>query len=417
MNLEKRYEDAKERYAALGVDTDAAMERIAQIPVSMHCWQGDDVRGFEDPDGALTGGIQTTGNYPGRAANIDQLRADFETAASLIPGKKKISLHAIYLDNQGQKVERDQIEPCHFVSWAEWAKEHHFGVDFNPTCFSHPLSESGFTVSSADSGVRRFWVDHCKASRRIAEWFGKTLGETCITNYWFPDGYKDIPADRYAPRERMLASLDEIFSAPCDRNYNLDSVESKVFGIGAESYTVGSLEFCLGYAIRRGLLYTMDTGHFHPTEVVSDKISSVMLYLEHAMLHVSRPVRWDSDHVVIFDDELRAIASEIIRGNFDRRVHIGLDFFDASINRIAAWVIGTRNMQKALLYAATEPTDLLRKCEAEGNYAERLAMMEEAKTMPFADVWDMYCERQGVCTGNSWISVVRDYEKRVLSQR
>lgn len=338
-------------------------------------------------------------------------------AASLIPGKKKISLHAIYLDNQGKKVERDEIEPCHFASWADWAKEKGYGVDFNPTCFSHPLSSDGFTVSHSDPGIRRFWIDHCIASRRIAEWFGKTLGQTCVTNYWFPDGYKDLPADRYAPRERMMAALDEIFASHCDPNYNLDALESKVFGIGAESYTVGSLEFCLGYAVKHGILYTMDTGHFHPTEMVSDKISSVMLYLEHAMLHVSRPVRWDSDHVVIFDDELRAIACEIIRGNFDRRVHIGLDFFDASINRIAAWVIGTRNMQKALLYAALEPCALLRQCEEDGNYTERLAILEECKTMPFADVWDMYCERSGTAVGNRWISLVRDYENQVLSKR
>ncbi len=417
MNQTQRFESAKERYAALGVDAEAAMARVAKIPVSMHCWQGDDVRGFENPDGTLTGGIQATGNYPGRAGNIEELREDFTCAADLIPGKKKISLHAIYLDNQGQKVERDEIEPCHFASWADWAEEKGYGVDFNPTCFSHPYSADGFTVSHVDPAIRKFWVDHCKASRRVAEWFGRRLGQTCITNYWFPDGYKDIPADRVGPRRRMLESLDEIFSAPCDRSCNLDSVESKVFGIGAESYTVGSLEFCLGYAVSRGILYTMDTGHFHPTEVVSDKISSVMLYCKDAMLHVSRPVRWDSDHVVIFDDELRAIAQEIIRGGYDERVHIGLDFFDASINRIAAWVIGTRNMQKALLYAALEPSELLQRFEIDGNYTERLALLEELKTMPFSDIWDEYCDRAGVPVGSAWIGRVRDYENRVLSKR
>ena len=412
----KAYELAKELYASIGVDTDKAIERLEKIPVSMHCWQGDDVRGFENPDGDLTGGIQTTGNYPGRATTIDELRADFEKAISFIPGKKRMNLHAIYLDAQGEKVDRDQIEPKHFASWVDWAKKTGVMLDFNPTCFSHPLSASGFTLSSADEGIRAFWIEHCKRSRIIAEYFGRELGETACTNHWIPDGFKDIPVDRYAWRERLIDSYDKIFAGQ-DTKLNLNSVESKVFGIGAESCTIGSLEMCLGYAVKNNIMLTLDTGHFHPTEVVSDKISSALLFLNDVMLHVSRPVRWDSDHVVIFDDELKYISQEIIRGNFEKRVHIGLDFFDASINRIAAWVIGTRNMQKALMYALLEPTEKLRKLEVEGDYTSRLALLEEYKSYPFAAVWDYYCEKNNVPVRDAWLAEVKKYEADVLSKR
>ena len=414
--MNARYESAKAIYASYGVDTEKVIETLKNVPVSMHCWQGDDVRGFENPDGDLTGGIQTTGNYPGRATTIAELRADFEKAISLIPGKKRMNLHAIYLDAQGEKVDRDQIEPKHFASWVDWAKKTGVMLDFNPTCFSHPLSASGFTLSSADEGIRAFWIEHCKRSRIIAEYFGRELGETACTNHWIPDGFKDIPVDRYAWRERLIDSYDKIFAGQ-DTKLNLNSVESKVFGIGAESCTIGSLEMCLGYAVKNNIMLTLDTGHFHPTEVVSDKISSALLFLNDVMLHVSRPVRWDSDHVVIFDDELKYISQEIIRGNFEKRVHIGLDFFDASINRIAAWVIGTRNMQKALMYALLEPTEKLRKLEVEGDYTSRLALLEEYKSYPFAAVWDYYCEKNNVPVRDAWLAEVKKYEADVLSKR
>ena len=416
MNTQKAYELAKELYASIGVDTDKAIERLETIPVSMHCWQGDDVRGFENPNGDLTGGIQTTGNYPGRAQTIEQLRADYEKAISMIPGKKKISLHAIYLDTLGEKVERNEIQPKHFDSWIEWAKKTGIGIDFNPTCFSHPMSDSGFTLSSENETVRQYWIEHCIQSRIIAEYIGEKLNDQAVTNYWIPDGFKDIPVDRYGYRARLIDSYDKIFAGQ-NKKYNLNAVESKVFGIGAESCTIGSLEMCMGYAVKNNLLLTLDTGHFHPTEVVSDKISSALLFLDDILLHVSRPVRWDSDHVVIFDDELKAIAQEIVRGNFDKRVHIGLDFFDASINRIAAWVIGTRNMQKALMYALLEPTAKLKQLELEGDYTSRLALLEEYKSYPFAAVWDYYCEKQGVPVRDAWLADVKKYEADVLSKR
>ncbi|MBQ7499910.1 MAG: L-rhamnose isomerase [Clostridia bacterium] len=415
-NIEKAYEIAKETYASLGIDTDKVIAEMKEIPISMHCWQGDDVIGFEKREGGLTGGIQTTGKYPGRATNIDQLRADFEKAASLIPGKKRINLHAIYLDSD-VPVERNNIEPKHFDSWIDWAMDKGYGMDFNPTCFSHPLSADGFTLSSPDKGIRDFWIEHCIASRKIAEHIGKKTGSTCVTNHWVPDGFKDIPVDRLAARERLKDSLDKVFAEPIDPKYNLDSVESKVFGIGAESCTIGSHEFYMGYALKNNKLLTLDTGHFHPTEVISDKISSVLLFLDEILLHVSRPVRWDSDHVVIFDDELKAIAQEIVRNGFEKRVHIGLDFFDASINRIAAWVIGTRNMQKALLYAKLEPTAAMQKMEFEGDYTSRLAMLEEMKSYPFAAVWDKYCAECGVPVRDAWLKDVKQYEKDVLLNR
>ena len=417
MSTKNRYEAAKAIYAELGVDTDAAIKLVSQIPVSMHCWQGDDVHGFENPDGDLTGGIQVTGNYPGKATNLAQLRADFDKAASLIPGKKRINLHSFYLDSDGEKVSREKIAPKHFDSWIAWAKERDLGIDYNPSCFSHPMSDDGLTISHPDKAVRDFWIEHCKGSRKVAAYIGEKLGNTVITNFWMPDGYKDIPADRYGTRLRMKEAYDEIFKEPIDEKFNKDAIESKVFGIGAESCTIGSGEFCMGYAAKNNKLLTLDTGHFHPTEVVSDKISSTLLFLNEILLHVSRPVRWDSDHVVIYDDELRAIACEILRGGFTDRVHIGLDFFDGSINRIAAWTIGTRSMQKALLFAALEPSETLRKLELEGDYTSRLALMEEIKTLPFAAVWDMYCEMEGVPTRASWLSEVKQYEKDVLSKR
>ena len=408
---------AKELYAEYGVDTDKAIERVSKIAISMHCWQGDDVGGFENPDGDLTGGIQVTGNYPGKAKTIEQLRQDFDMAASLIPGKKRINLHAIYLDTMGEKVSREKIAPKHFDSWIDWAKEREYGIDYNPTCFSHPMSADGLTISHPDKAVRDFWIEHCIGSRKVAAYIGEKLGNTVITNFWMPDGYKDIPADRYGTRLRMKEAYDEIFKEQIDTKFNKDSIESKVFGIGAESCTIGSGEFCLGYAAKNNKLLTLDTGHFHPTEVVSDKISSTLLFLDEILLHVSRPVRWDSDHVVILDDELKAIATEILRGNFTDRVHIGLDFFDGSINRIAAWVIGTRAMQKALLYAALEPSAQLTALEEKFDYTSRLAMMEEIKTLPFSAVWDMYCDMQGVPTGADWLREVKKYEAEVLSAR
>ncbi len=417
MNTNKMYEMAKEIYAELGVDTDRAIAETAEIPVSIQCWQGDDVGGFENPDGVLTGGIQTTGNYPGKATNIDELKGDFDFAASLIPGKKKVSIHAIYLDNGGVKVDRNEIEPKHYETWVSWAKEHGYGLDFNPTYFSHPLSADGFTLSHQNEDIRKFWVEHGIRSSKISEYFGRELGMVSCNNQWVPDGFKDIPVCRAEYRATLAKSYDEIFSVYTDPKYNLDSVESKVFGIGAESCTIGSGEFYLGCAIKHDKLITLDTGHFHPTEVVSDKISASLQYAKGILLHVSRPVRWDSDHVVILDDETKAIASEIVRGGYEDRVHIGLDYFDASINRIACWAIGARNMQKALLMAKLEPTALLKKFELEGDYTSRLAYLEELKTLPFAAVWDKYCEMQNVPQREAWVAEVKKYEADVLSKR
>ncbi len=415
MKTEQAYLLAKEQYAKIGVDTDKALEKLKNIKISMHCWQGDDVLGFLS-DGELTGGIQTTGNYPGRATNPTELRADLDKALSLIPGTHKLNLHAIYADTD-EKVELDKLEPKHFAKWVEWAKEKGMGLDFNPTCFSHPMAETGFTISSADDNIRNFWIRHCKACRKIAEYFGKELGQKAVTNFWFPDGYKDIPVDREAPRRRMMEALDEVFSEQIDEKYTVDALESKVFGIGVESYTVGSNEFCIGYAVSRNKLPCLDAGHYHPTEVISDKIPSVLLFSKELLLHVSRPVRWDSDHVVILDDELQAIAQSLVRTGLVDRTHIGLDFFDASINRIAAWVIGTRNMQKALLKALLEPTADLMKAELEGDYTSRLALTEEYKTYPFGAVWDYFCEINGVPVGTEWLDEVKKYEQEVLLKR
>ena len=369
--LEQAWEIAKQRYASVGVDVEEALRQLDRLPVSMHCWQGDDVVGFENPEGSLTGGIQATGNYPGKARNAQELRADLEQALSLIPGPKRLNLHAIYLESDAP-VARNEIKPEHFKNWVTWAKANKLGLDFNPSCFSHPLSADGFTLSHANDEIRQFWIDHCKASRRISAYFGEQLGTPSVMNIWIPDGMKDITVDRFAPRQRLLNALDEVISEKLDPAHHIDAVESKLFGIGAESYTVGSNEFYMGYATSRQTALCLDAGHFHPTEVISDKISAAMLYVPQLLLHVSRPVRWDSDHVVLLDDETQAIASEIIRHDLFDRVHIGLDFFDASINRIAAWVIGTRNMKKALLRALLEPTEQLRQLEQ-----QRAALLED----------------------------------------
>ncbi|QHM71054.1 L-rhamnose isomerase [Mixta intestinalis] len=413
---EQAFELAKQRFADIGVDVEAAMNQLDRIPVSMHCWQGDDVRGFENPQGALTGGIQATGNYPGRARNAAELRADVDLALSLIPGPKRFNLHAIYLESD-RPVDRNEIEPQHFANWVSWAKERQLGLDFNPTCFSHPLSADGFTLAHADKNIRQFWIDHCKASRKVSAWFGEQLGTPSVMNIWVPDGMKDLTVDRFAPRQRLMQSIDEVLTEKLDAAHHIDAVESKLFGIGAESYTVGSNEFCLGYAASRQIALTLDAGHFHPTEVISDKISTVMLYVPRLLLHVSRPVRWDSDHVVLLDDETQAIAQEIVRQKLFDKVHIGLDFFDASINRIAAWVIGTRNAKKALLRALLEPTDKLRALESAGDYTARLALLEEQKSLPWQAVWEMWCERHDVPADAGWLRSVRDYEEQTLSKR
>lgn len=414
--IDQAYQLARDSYAKLGVDTDKAMETLKTIPISLHCWQGDDVGGFEHA-GQLDGGLAVTGNYPGKARTADELRADANEAYRLIPGKHRFALHAIYAEFDGKKIDRNEVGPEHFARWIDWAKERKLGLDFNPTFFSHPKAASGFTLSHRDEGIRKFWVEHGIACRRIGAAMGKALGSPAVTNVWIPDGYKDIPVDRKTPRENLKRSLDEIFASKIDTKYNLDAVEGKLFGIGQESYTVGSHEFYLGYAATKGILVCLDAGHYHPTEEMSDKISSVLTFVPEILLHVSRPVRWDSDHVVILSEELKAIAQEIIRGGYQKRVHIGLDFFDASINRIAAWVIGTRCMIKALLIALLEPTDTLRKAEKSGDYTLRLAMLEELKTLPYGAVWDYYCARSDVPVGPAWLAEVKAYEKNVLAKR
>ena len=411
-----RYEEARERYAVLGSNTEQAMEELAKIRISVNCWQGDDVKGFLFRDRDLSGGIQATGNYPGAARTPQELRQDMEKAFSLIPGKHKVNLHSTYADTD-EKIDLDAIEPRHYESWVQWAKEQGLGLDFNPTCFSHEKAESGYTLSSADESIRSFWVEHCRRSRRVGEYFGKELGQKCVTNIWVPDGSKDIPVDRYSPRLRLKQSLDEIFAERLDPAANLDAVESKLFGIGSESYVVGSHEFYMGYAMKNGVAVCLDAGHFHPTEVISNKISSLLLFSNEMLLHVSRPVRWDSDHVVILDDELQEIAFEVVRNGLLPRVHIGLDFFDASINRVAAWVIGTRNMQKALLRALLEPTAQMKQLELDGDYTARLAYLEELKAMPWQAVWEEFCRRQNVPGGLGWLDEVRAYEKSILESR
>ncbi len=413
--IEQAYELARERYAELGVDTEKAIEQLARIAISLHCWQGDDVGGFEG-DTQLSGGIMATGAYPGKARTADELRTDFEKAVSLIPGKHRMNLHAMYAEAKG-KADRNELEPEHFAAWVQWAKANGLGMDFNGTYFSHPKADSGFTLSSADEGIRKFWVEHGIVCRKIGAYMGRELGTACVTNTWIPDGYKDVPADRKGPRERLRKSLDEILAQPMNKEHLLDAVEGKLFGLGSESYVVGSHEFYLSYALANKTLLCLDTGHFHPTEVVSDKISAVMTFLDEILLHVSRGVRWDSDHVLILSDELQALAKELVRGDYLPRVHIGLDFFDASINRIAAWVTGTRCMIKALLIALLEPVETLQQMEAEGDFTSRLALLEELKTLPSGAVWDYYCMKSEVPVGPAWLAEVKTYENDVLSKR
>ena len=411
------YAQAQERYAAIGVDCNAALKRLASLQISLHCWQGDDIAGFEGQAGDVGGGLAVTGNYPGRARTPSELRRDFEKAVSLIPGRHRINLHAIYAEPGNQPIERDQLLPEHFAGWIDWAKEMGLGVDFNPTFFAHPRAEDGFTLTHSDEGIRRFWIEHGQACRQIGAAFGQALGSACVTNVWIPDGYKDLPADRKIPRERLVESLDAVFAEPLDPACNLDAVECKLFGLGSESYVAGSHEFYLGYAITRGKVLCLDAGHFHPTEVVSDKISAVLLWLDRLLLHISRGVRWDSDHVVILSDEVREIAKELVRGDYLGRVHIGLDFFDASINRVAAWVIGARAVQKALLLALLEPTEQLQELERDGDFTGRLALLELLRTMPFGAVWDQFCEGSGVPPESAWLGEIRAYEAQVLRHR
>ena len=413
----KRYEYAKDLYAKIGIDTDAAIAKLAELPISMHCWQGDDVVGFDSKE-ALSGGIQTTGNYPGKATTPAELMADIDKACSLIPGKKKLNLHACYaIFENGEFADRDAIEPKHFAKWVEYAKARGMGIDFNPTFFSHPMVKDNLTLSSPDEEVRAFWVNHGKACLKIAEYFANETGVPCVMNIWIPDGYKDIPADRLAPRARFKKSLDEILEMPYDKSKVYITLESKVFGIGLESYTVGSAEFSLSYVNYKGITPLMDNGHYHPTEVVSDKISSLLLFNEKIALHVTRGVRWDSDHVVIFDDETKEIAKEIVANDALDRVFIATDYFDASINRVAAWVIGLRNVQKAMLNALLTPHAELKALQDSANTTKLLALQEEYKTYPFADVWNEYCERCGVPVGEKWFEEIEKYEAEVLSER
>ncbi len=414
--LEQAYRLACALYASYGVDTEKALKQLAAIPISLNCWQGDDVKGFEPtPQGDL-GGVMPTGQYPGRARNASELRADLDKALSLIPGRHRVSLHAIYAETMGQRVDRDALELKHFSAWLDWAKARQLGLDFNGTFFSHPKAVSA-TLASRNTSIRKFWIRHASICRRIGAAMGKALGQTCITNIWIPDGSKDTPADRKTPRELLQKSLDEIFAERLNPAHNLDALEGKLFGIGTESYVVGSYDFYLAYAIANRKLLCLDTGHFHPTESIADKFSAILTQTDQLMLHVSRGVRWDSDHVVTLTDELKALSEELVRGRYLKRVHIGLDFFDASINRVAAWVIGTRAMLKALLIALLEPTARLQQMEKAGDYTSRLALLEELKTLPCKAVWDIYCSRQDVPIDERWLKEIKTYERRVLNQR
>lgn len=416
-SMQQLFDQACARYADWGVDVEQAMKRLGQIPISMHCWQGDDIVGFEQA-GELGGGLAVTGNYPGKARNADELRSDIEQALSLIPGQHRLNLHAIYAETGGRKIARDELAPEHFSRWIDWARSQKLhGLDFNPTFFAHPLAYDGFTLTSRDRSRREFWIRHGIACRRIGAAIGKAMGQPCVTNVWIPDGYKDTPADRRSPRQLLQVSLDMLFAEPIDPRLNLDCVEGKLFGIGTESYTAGSHEFYFGYALKNEKLVCLDAGHYHPTENMADKISSVLSFLPEILLHVSRGVRWDSDHVIILNDELQAIATEIVRGNYTSRVRIGLDYFDASINRVAAWVIGMRNMVKALLIALLEPTPRLVEMEVAGDFTGRLALMEELKTMPIGAIWDEYCRRQQIPVGMEWLTRLKQYEAVVLSLR
>ena len=409
-----RYESAKALYAGFGIDTDEAIRKLSDITVSIHCWQGDDVGGF-DGDDALSGGIQTTGNYPGKARNPEELMADIDKAFSLIPGKKKLNLHACYAIFDGNRADRDALKPEHFTKWVEFAKERNIGIDFNPTFFSHPMVKDGLTLSSPDEEVRKFWVEHGKRCVELSDYFAKETGYPCVMNIRIPDGYKDIPADRLSPRLRFKKSLDEILETPYDKKNVYITLESKVFGIGLESYTVGSAEFCLSYSIQKGITPLMDNGHYHPTELVSDKIPSMLAFSDKIALHITRGVRWDSDHVVIFDDETKEIAKEIVRNDALDRVFIATDYFDASINRISAWVTGVRNVQKALLFALLQPSEKMQKLQDEANFTELMVLSEEMKTMPMGDVWAEFLEKQGI--EGCYINSIKEYEEKVLVNR
>ena len=416
LSIARSFELACERYASVGVNVPRALRTLSRIPISLHCWQGDDVRGFEKLDHALGGGLAVTGQYPGKARTPDELRQDLQQALALIPGRHRLNLHASYGEFGRRAVDRDEIGPSHFGNWMVWAKEHGLGLDFNPTCFAHPKASDGFTLSHRNRGIRNFWIEHCRRCREIGAAFGRNLGTPCVTNVWIPDGFKDSPADRQGPRERLLAALDEVFARPLSPRHNLDAVEPKLFGIGAESCTVGSHEFYLGYAVTRRKMLCLDAGHFHPTESIADKISSVLLYLPEILLHVSRGVRWDSDHVVTLTDDLLAMAREVVANGLIDRVHFGLDYFDASINRVAAWVIGSRNLLRALLVALLEPPSI-RAAERVGDGTGRLAWQEEARTLPFGAVWDYYCQSKEVPAGDAWLAEIAAYEKNVLAGR
>ncbi|MBP9988722.1 MAG: L-rhamnose isomerase [Ruminococcus sp.] len=415
--MNSRYEYAKETYAKIGIDTEAVIDKLSKLPISMHCWQGDDVTGFDSKQ-ALSGGIQTTGNYPGKATTPEELMADIDKACSLIPGTKKLNLHACYaIFDDGEFADRNAIVPKHFAKWVDFAKQRNMGIDFNPTFFSHSMVKDNLTLSSPDEKVRKFWVEHGKCCLKIAEYFANETGIPCVMNIWIPDGYKDVPADRIGPRARFKKSLDEILSVDYDKSKVYITLESKVFGIGLESYTVGSSEFALSYVNYKGITPLMDNGHYHPTEVVSDKISSLLLFNEKIALHITRGVRWDSDHVILFDDVTKEIAKEIVNNDALDRVFIATDYFDASINRIAAWTIGMRNVEKALLCAMLTPHKALKELQDTNNTTKLLALQEELKFYPFADVWNEYCSRQGVEAGEIWFSEIEKYEKEVLSKR
>jgi len=415
--IDRAFALAEERYAELGVDVGLALNRLAVVAVSLHCWQGDDVGGFEGTGESLGGGLAVTGSYPGKARNPDELRSDLEKAYALIPGRHRLNLHASYAETGDQKIERDELRPEHFRRWIDWAKVQNLGMDFNPTFYSHPKAADGYTLAHRDEGIRQFWVHHGIACRRIGAAIGGALGTPCVTNIWIPDGSKDTPVDRKGPRERLAMSLDAIHAGSIDRQFNRDAVEAKLFGLGSESYVVGSHEFYLGYALSRKTMLCLDAGHFHPTEVISDKISAVLTWLDEVLLHLSRGVRWDSDHVVTLTDELQATAHEVVRNGYLDRVRFGLDYFDASINRVAAWVVGTRALLKALLIALLEPTEILRQHEQSGDLTSRLALLEEYKALPWGAVWDHYCRTRGVPVGPAWLDEVRAYERDVLSLR
>jgi L-rhamnose isomerase len=415
--VEEGFRHAREAYSAHGVDVERALERLSKIAISLHCWQGDDVGGFENLGQEIGGGLAVTGSYPGKARNADELRSDLEQALALIPGKHRLNLHASYAEAGGTAIERSELGPAHFARWIDWARECGIGLDFNPTFFAHALAADGDTLTHRDPSIRRFWIEHGIVCRRIGAAMGQALGTPCVTNVWIPDGSKDAPIDRTGPRERLTESLDAIFAEPLPAEYLRDAVEGKLFGLGSESYVVGSHEYYFGYALSRRKLLCLDTGHYHPTEIVSDKISAVLQFLDEILLHVSRGVRWDSDHVVILSDELVAIAQELVRGDYLGRVHIGLDFFDASINRVAAWVIGTRCALKALLIALLEPAAQLRRYEAEDDRTARLALVEECKTLPYGAVWDYYCQSRDVPVGASWLLKIKEYERDVLAKR